>query len=132
MADFPYILDRFIPVIDVVLEGPDRRIVARFVIDTGSGLTIVDAPQIRALGYSESQSVGPFKTTSAVGIEHGYRLSLRGLEVFSKRFEGLEVAAMDLPRKYNVQGLIGMNILGQMEWCMHPNRQVISVAGAGR
>lgn len=127
MANFHYLLDRNIPVINVCLEGREKTLIGRFVIDTGSGLTIIDVPQVIALGYFERDAIGPVKTTSAVGVEHGYRLVLSCLEVFGRRFEQIEVAAMNLPRKYNVQGLIGMNILGQFDWCLHPQQQVISI-----
>lgn len=128
MADFIYTLDKHIPIVEVVLEGPLRRITSRFVLDTGCGLSIVDTPQLQVMGYSRDQhAVGPYKTTSAVGVEHGYRLHLQAIELFGMRFENIEVAALDLPRKYNVHGLIGMNILSAFDWCLHPSRAVISV-----
>ena len=106
MADFTYTLDKHIPIVEVVLEGPLRRITSRFVLDTGCGLSIVDTPQLQVMGYSRTQhEVGPYKTTSAVGVEHGYRLHLQAIELLGKRFENIEVAALDLPRKYNVHGL---------------------------
>ena len=44
-----------------------------------------------------------------------------------KIFEDFEVAALDLPDRYNIDGLIGMNLLNQFNWCMHPQKSVISI-----
>jgi predicted aspartyl protease len=52
---------------------------------------------------------------------------VHAVEVFAKRFEGFEVAALDLPAKYNNDGLIGMNLLNQFDWCMHLKQQIISI-----
>lgn len=128
MADFAYLVDQYIPIVEVRLEGKRSPVTCRFVVDTGCGLTIVDTPQLDLLGYSaQADAIGPYRTTSAIGIEHGYRLRLHCLEVFGKRFANIEVAALDLPRKYNVHGLIGMNILNQFVWCLHPAENVFRV-----
>lgn len=91
-------------------------------------MTIVHTPCIDALGYSARDATMPFSTESVIGKEHGYRLRVQAIEVFGRRFENFEVATLDLPAKYNIDGLIGMNLLSLFDWCMHPTQQAISIS----
>ncbi len=99
MADFRYELLKGVPFIKAHLEGKTLKFVGRFIIDTGSFMTIVRTPRIDAMGYS----------------------------AFKINVANFEVAALDLPPRYYIDGLIGMNFLNQFDWCFHPQKLVISL-----
>lgn len=127
MADFKYELLKGVPFINVQIEGRLFSFIGRFIIDTGAFMTIVRTPRIDAMGYSARDGTKSFSTESVIGKETGYLLKIKSLVVFGRQFEDFEVAALDLPPRYNIDGLIGMNLLNQFDWCLHPNRQTISV-----
>ena len=131
MADFRYELLKGVPFISVQVEGKVFKFIGHFIIDTGSFMTIIRTPRIDAMGYSSHDATKPFSTESVIGKEKGYCLKIKNLEVFGKRFENFEVAALDLPPRYNIDGLIGMNLLEQFDWCVCPSRQVIAI-GSGK
>lgn len=128
MADFRYELLKGVPFVKAKVLGRHLEFSGRFIVDTGSYMTIVRTPRLDAMGYSAREdATGPFKTSSVIGEERGYCLKVKCIEVFGRRFEGFEVAALDLSPKYRIDGLIGMNLLNLFDWCVHPNKQIISV-----
>ncbi len=127
MADFHYELLKGVPFIHVVVEGKTFKFRGHFIIDTGAFMTIIRTPRIDALGYSARDGTKHFSTESVIGKEEGYCLKVNAIEVFGKRFEDFEVAALDLPPRYNIDGLIGMNLLNQFDWCFSPQKSLISV-----
>lgn len=70
----------------------------------------------------------PLKTAlvSAAGKEEGYRLVVGEFEALGKKIGAVEVRCHDL-KDQGVEGLIGMTFLKQFDWCVHPQRRVISV-----
>lgn len=127
MADFRYSLLKGVPFINAIVEGKTLKFTGRFIIDTGSYMTIIRTPRIDAMGYSARDAIKPFSTESVIGKEQGYCLAINGFGVFGKKFENFEVAALDLPPRYNIDGLIGMNLLNQFDWCLFPQKMVIAV-----
>jgi len=126
MADYTYRLDKHLIVVPIVLHGRNGRLTNEFILDTGASYAIIDHSLASALGYSASDGVGFSKVSSAVGKERGYRLIIDGFEALGKKFNRIEVACHDL-KEQGVEGLLGMPFLEQFDWCVHPNRQIISV-----
>lgn len=127
MANFRYELLKGVPFIQTTVEGKLFKFVGHFIIDTGSYMTIIRTPRIDAMGYSAQEATKPFATESVIGKEKGYCVQIKSFEVFGKRFDNFEVAALDLPARYNIDGLIGMNLLNQFDWCLFPEKLVFSV-----
>jgi predicted aspartyl protease len=127
MADFRYRVEKKLILIPVYLYGKHGRVKSRFVLDTGASYNIIDHSIADALGYSARDGVGFSTVSSAVGKERGYRLVIEGLEALGRRLDHTEVACHDLMGQ-GVEGLIGMAFLETFGWCLHPDRQVISVA----
>lgn len=128
MADFRYQLLKGVPFITAKISGKLFEFSGRFIVDTGAFMTIIRTPRIDAMGYSAREdAIAPFKTSSVIGKEEGYRLKVRSFSVFGKTFKNFEVAALDLPPQYHIDGLIGMNLLNLFDWCVHPKKETISV-----
>lgn len=127
MADFKYELLKGVPFISAQVEGKNLSFIGHFIVDTGSFMTIIRTPRIDAMGYSARDASNFFSTESVIGQEKGYCLRIKSLSIFGNVFENFEVAALDLPPRYNIDGLIGMNLLNQFDWCMHPEKSLFSV-----
>lgn len=126
MADFPYRVDKRLVVVPVVLHGKTGSLMSEFILDTGASFNIVDHGLISALGYSARDGIGISSVSSAVGKETGYRVNIRGLEALGKKLTEVEVACHDL-KDQGVEGLIGMAFLELFNWCLHPERRIISI-----
>lgn len=127
MANFRYELLKGTPFIKAFVMGKSFQFTGRFIIDTGAAMTIIQTSNIDALGYSARDAFAHFSTESVIGKEAGYLLRVKTFEIFGMKFENLEVGALDLPKRYNIDGLIGMNVLGKFNWCLHPKELLINV-----
>ncbi len=125
MAYVVYELVKGVPFVSAKLYGRGRSFTGRFVVDTGAAMTIVRTSRIDALGFGAQDATQLFSTESVIGKEKGYRLCVPKIEIFSECVENLEVAAMDLPPQYNIDGLIGMNLLNLFEFCFLPHQRII-------
>lgn len=128
MANFPYRLDKKLIVLPVVLYGKRGRLTSEFILDTGSSGNIIDHTLAFALGYSAHDGVGYSDVSSVLGKERGYRLVIEGFEALGKKVQKAEVLCHDLKDSNKVEGLIGMAFLEQFDWCLHPEKKIISVA----
>ncbi|PIR24720.1 MAG: hypothetical protein COX62_08655 [Deltaproteobacteria bacterium CG_4_10_14_0_2_um_filter_43_8] len=127
MADFKYELLKGVPFLTAIITGKHLQFSGRFIVDTGAAMTIIRTPRIDALGYSANEALRVFNVESVIGKEKGYTIRIKKFEIFNKYFDDFEVAALDLPSHYHIDGLIGMNVLGQFDWCMHPKEDIISL-----
>jgi predicted aspartyl protease len=125
MADVIYDLIKGVPFVTARIVGRKRSFTGRFVVDTGAAMTIVRTPRIDALGYNAKDATKLFSTESVIGKEEGYRLIIPKIEVFGHSLDDIEVAAVDLPPRYNIDGLIGMNVLSRFEFTFFPQNNLI-------
>lgn len=126
MADFTYSVDKRLILVPVKICSPRGVVQARFVVDTGASLTIVDRRIVESAGYSSVDAIAPSRVSSAAGKEEGYRLHLHAFETLGKRIENLEVACHALLEQ-GVEGLIGMNFLEQFDFCVYPSGKTIRI-----
>ncbi|PIR25534.1 MAG: hypothetical protein COX62_05550 [Deltaproteobacteria bacterium CG_4_10_14_0_2_um_filter_43_8] len=126
MADYPYRLDGELIIVSVKLQSKLNTYNGKFVLDTGSSALIIDHEIAFDLGYSARDGIGFSSVRSVVGKEQGYRLVLESFETLGEKMTAVEVRCHDL-KEQGVEGLVGMTFLKQFDWCVHPNRQVISV-----
>ena len=126
MANFSYEVDKNLILIPVTLHSSTGSVRARFVLDTGASITIVDHRIAETIGYGPRHAVAPSRVTSAAGKEHGFRIKIESFETLGKRLENFEVACHALLEQ-GVEGLIGMNFLKQFDFCVFPSKNVISI-----
>jgi predicted aspartyl protease len=125
MANHSYRLDKKLIVIPVIICGERGSLRSEFIL-TGSSGNIIDHSIALALGYSGRDAIGISSVSSAAGKEMGYRLVVKTLEVLGKKLVETEVRCHDL-QEQGVEGLIGMSLLEQFDWCVHPKKQMISM-----
>ncbi len=126
MADFPYKLDKRLITLPVIIYGKKYKTMGRFILDTGASFTIIDHSLAEAIGYSARDGIGQSTVSSVLGKEQGYRLILESLETLGNKFSRIEVRCHDL-QEQGIEGLLGMNFLEKFDWCIHPQKQVISI-----
>lgn len=127
MADFSYGVDGRLILVPVMLHSPIGTVRARFVLDTGASLTIVDHRVAGTIGYESRHAVAPSRVSSASGKEHGFKIKVEGFEALGKQFRNFEVACHALLEQ-GVEGLIGMNFLEQFDFCIYPSKKIIRIA----
>jgi predicted aspartyl protease len=125
MADVVYELIKGVPFISAKIYGKERSFAGRFVVDTGAAITIVRTARIDALGFGARDALHRFSTHSIIGKEEGYRLIMPRIDIFHEEIKNIEIAAMDLPPKYQIDGLIGMNLLNLFEFTFFPQKGII-------
>ena len=118
------VLDKRLILVPVKLHGPAGSVRARFVLDTGASLTIVDRRIAETIGYSSDHAVSPSRVRSAAGREEGFRIRIALFETLGKQLADFELACHALLEQ-GVEGLIGMNFLEQFDFCIFPSKKVI-------
>ncbi len=126
MADLPYSVDKRLIIVPVKLHSLSGVVRARFVLDTGASLTIVDHRIAETIGYSSANATSPSRVTSAAGKEEGFRIRVASFETLGKRLVDFEVACHSLLEQ-GVEGLIEMNFLEQFDFSIFPSKQVIRI-----
>lgn len=115
---------------DVVLlpgkiYGPLGDQNVHFVFDPGAHRTIIAVALTDYLGYQANFSSKKTSTTSIVGKEFGYTVVIKQLNVLGFEFKNVEIAVFDLPEKYGIDGLIGLDLLERFEVTLrHRDRMI--------
>jgi predicted aspartyl protease len=97
--------------VQVRLSGPQGVGRLRFILDTGSPVTLVSLSVVAALGYSERMSHRSSRLYGTAGLEEGYRLRVDRLECLGFAVEKHEVYCHAIDDELKVDGLIGMDLL---------------------
>lgn len=97
--------------VDVVLHGPLGQIPCRFLLDTGTRVTVVDPALVDALGYSARMGEGRSRLIGVDGVQEGYRLEVERIEALGFAVSPCEVFCHDFDERLGVDGLIGMDLL---------------------
>lgn len=95
--------------------GPTAKHNIRLVFDPGAYRTIIDTKITDALGYSALLGNKQLSTSSMIGKECGYTLNIQQLSLLSFEFSDIEIACFDLPQNYDIDGLVGLDLLIHFE-----------------
>jgi predicted aspartyl protease len=95
-------------------EQRDRWL--RLVLDTGAAETIVIPEVLDELGYSPRDGEATTVIRSAVGREEGYLIRVVRFACLGYASTDFRVHAHDLPRGWDIEGLIGLSFLRQFNY----------------
>jgi predicted aspartyl protease len=98
-----------------VVHGPLGDQKSWFVFDPGAYRTIITTELTDYLGYRATAQSKRITTGSVVGNETGYTIILKRLEILGFDFNNIEVACFDLPEQYEIDGLLGLDLLEKFE-----------------
>lgn len=97
--------------VEVLLEGPEGRLLVHMALDTGATYTIVPTGTLRTIGYDPSLSPARIEFIAAGSVEHRPIVRVQAISAFGIRIPGLQVVCHDLPPQSPVRGLLGLNFL---------------------
>lgn len=97
------------------LWGPLGEQRLKLAFDPGAYRTIIDTQVTDALGYQASSESRKVNTSSVIGKEWGYTRTVEKLSILDFEFPNLRIACFDLPEKYEIDGLIGLDLIEKFE-----------------
>ena len=97
--------------LEVRLFGPLGYRDCRFILDTGTTVTVVDPGVVDGLGYSARMATARSRLVGIDGVQEGYRLEVAKLEALGFSVDHHEVFCHDFDDRLGVEGLIGMDLL---------------------
>ncbi len=97
------------------LWGPLGEHRLKLAFDPGAYRTIIDTSLVDLLGYQANATSQKVSTSSILGREWGYTLTVQKFSLLSFHFPNLEIACFDLPEQYDIDGLIGLDLIEKFE-----------------
>lgn len=97
--------------LEVQVFGPAGRGACRFILDTGSPVTVISTSVIDSLGYSARMGTTRSQLIGIEGAQEGYRLRIEQLQTLGLDVQDREVFCHDFDERLGVDGLIGMDLL---------------------
>ena len=97
------------------LWGPFGEQRIKLAFDPGAYRTILNTPLTDSLGYQLTSESEKLSTSSIIGKEWGYTFKVQKFSLLSFEFVNIEIASFDLPEKYDIDGLIGLDLIEKFE-----------------
>ncbi len=108
---YSYDLNQNVILLPGRIHGPLGNRNVTFVFDPGAYRTIISTDLTDSLGYGSNKMSKKIRTGSIIGIEMGYTLIINQISILNFEFKNIEVACFDLPEQYDIDGLLGLDIL---------------------
>jgi len=116
-------LDGDLIVVAATVFGPGGRAQVRLVLDTGAVMTTLIPKIAESIGYTSVDRVAWSVMRTAVATEHGYIVRVAQVSTLGFIVPGLHVDVSELG--YGVDGVLGMNFLGDFNFEVRPAEQRI-------
>lgn len=97
------------------LWGPLKQQNIRLAFDPGAYRTIVNTQLTDALGYQATRASRRVSTSSVIGKEWGYTLVVEKISILGFEFPHFQIACFDLPEQYDIDGLLGLDLIEKFE-----------------
>ena len=113
------------------LEGPMGERDVKLILDTGAAMTLILPEVLDELGYSarDGEAISRISTANEAP-ELGYKLRVRRFQALGVGARDFLIHVHDLP-SYGVEGLLGMDFLGQFDFEVQISEQRIRLARVG-
>jgi predicted aspartyl protease len=108
-----------------VVVGPNGRADVQLVLDTDAVLTTLVPRIAEAIGYTSAARVARSVVRSAVAEEHGYVVRLAALSTLGFAVPDVHADIADLG--HGIDGVLGMNVLGDFNFEIRPAERRILV-----
>ena len=114
--------------VEVKLEGDkDRSIFVVLALDTGATNTFISWDTAYALGYDPAKSEQRKRIITGSGIEYAPLIRVKSLRALGIEVNDLEVLCHDLPEESGIVGLLGLNFLRRLDFCINYSKGTIEV-----
>jgi len=97
------------------VRGVQGVITLRLLIDTGSTYTILPVEALESIGFNPAGSKDKVRITTASGFLVAPRIKVNELCIFGKVLKNFSVVCYTLPEGIFADGLVGMDLLTEME-----------------
>ena len=106
--------DRSLGLVVVPAEvfGPSGSVVLRLAVDTGASQTMINVGLLVAVGYDPSLVPERVQVTTGSGVEYAPRVVVDRMKALGGEREGLPVLAHTLPASAHIDGLLGLDYMG--------------------
>lgn len=108
-----------------VVVGPRGGSRCSLVLDTAAVYTTLSLHQAASMGFTRELGLRSTIIRSAIADEHGYLVNLDQVTTLGLVFRNVEANVANLG--YGIDGLIGMNVLGQLNFEVRPAERRILV-----
>lgn len=103
-----------LPTVHVAVRGPLGRLkVTRLVVDSGSSITILDSAFAASVDLTADRASGRSGIRGPTGPDTGFRIIAPTLGLLGRILAEHEVRVHDLSEGMEVDGVIGMDVLGR-------------------
>lgn len=98
--------------VSVVINGPTGRSgEARFVVDTGTPVTILNTKLAPLYDLGEDRSDGPSRLWGPTGPDDGYKVTADSLQVMGRTLATRQIRCHHLWSGAGIDGLIGLDVI---------------------
>jgi predicted aspartyl protease len=113
------------------LEGPLGERDVKLILDTGAAMTLILPEVLDELGYSarDGENISRISTANEAP-ELGYKIRVHRFQSLGVGFRDFLIHAHELP-SYGVEGLLGMDFLGEFDFEVRISEQRIRLERAG-
>ena len=101
--------------------------VIKLVVDTGASKTVLSWAILEGLGYNPASVKKRVRLVTASGFEMAPQVTLDRFHSLGQEVRNLSVVCHDLPFDHYVDGLLGMDFLGQFDFAIRPKQEVIEI-----
>ena len=118
-------LDGDLIFVEATIVGPAGSNVVHLVLDTGSALTTIVPAVAEAIGYTSNDRVARSIVRTAVADERGYIVCMTAITALGFTVPDVHANVADLG--HGVDGLLGMNFLGDFNFEIRPgDRKIVA------
>jgi len=107
----PFVEEGTAILMDVILDGENERVEAKYLFDTGASFTTVSSTMAKRLGIVVPEDAPTLKFNTASGPRESRMVFLRGLQLGSVHISGLLVSVCDACVNERTEGLLGLNVM---------------------
>jgi len=127
VRNYPLFFEAGLLLVYARLTGPKGSRLTRLAVDTGATTTMIPPKAALAVGVNPVRSTTFRETLTASGKELIPLVVLPSFHVFEHTFRHLTVACHELPAESPIDGLLGLEVLTQLQAVLNLGKREIVI-----
>ncbi len=124
----PFSKDEPLIKVDVQIKGAKgTEIFLVFAFDTGATNTIISWEAAYRLGYDPALSSNRKRIITGSSIEYAPIITVDSLTAIGTKADKLEVLCHDIPEESGIDGLLGLNFMRTIDFCIKYSMGIIEI-----
>ncbi|MFZ4508090.1 MAG: aspartyl protease family protein [Fimbriimonas sp.] len=124
---FSFDLGQGLILVDARVVGPVGVRQIRLALDTGATSTLINVEKLLALGYDPADSQDRARIVTGSGVEKVARVKIDFISALGRERSDFAIVAHTLPASAGIDGLLGLDFLGEGVLTVDFNRGTISL-----